>query len=82
MNSAIDDASGKSVLVSSGQHIISVVPTEATAKKEGDVPKNTAVEALKTYVQWFVGPDLAKKVNDKTVKSLTEAPDIDQDKSR
>ena len=67
-NSAIEDDKGK--LNSAGEHIISVIPAE-----EGkELDKKTAIELLKTYVQWFVGPDLAKKVDDSTVKSLLEAP--------
>jgi len=37
---------------------------------------------LSEYVQWFVGPDLAKKVNDSTVKSLTEAPGSEKNESK
>ena len=69
-NSAIDDESGKSSIKSAGEHIISVIPLE----EDQLVQKKTAVEVLKEYVQWFVGPDLAKKVDDSTVKSLTESP--------
>lgn len=70
-NSAIDSESGKPQLNSAGEHIISVLPLEA----ETPVQKKDAVEILQQYVQWFVGPDLAKKVNDSTVKSLDESPD-------
>ena len=70
INSAIDNESGKASLKSAGEHIISVLPL----KPETPVEKKTAIEVLQTYVQWFVGPDLAKKVDDSTVKSLLEAP--------
>lgn len=76
VNSAIDDSGDKSVLMSTGQHIISVIPTEAAAKADADVSKADAVKVLQTYIQWFIGPDFAKEVNDKTVKSLSEAPDV------
>lgn len=67
INSAVSD-DGK--IASAGEHVISVVP-----KKESPVlQKKDAIEVLKIYVQWFVGPDLASKVNDATVKSLTEDP--------
>ena len=33
-------------------------------------------------MQWFVGPDLKKKVNDSTVKSLTEAPGSEKNESK
>lgn len=70
LNSAINEKDdGK--LKSAGEHIISVVPL-----KEGEsVQKTTAIEVIKQYVQWFVGPDLASKINDSTVKSLTETPE-------
>lgn len=71
VNSAIDNESGKASLKSAGEHIISVLPLEAGK----DVEKAVAVEVIKAYVQWFVGPDLANKVTDKTVKSLAESPD-------
>lgn len=71
VNSAIDNKSGKASLKSAGEHIISVLPLEAGK----DVEKAVAVEVIKAYVQWFVGPDLANKVTDKTVKSLAESPD-------
>lgn len=71
INSAIDNESGKASLKSAGEHIISVLPLEAGK----DVEKAVAVEVIKAYVQWFVGPDLANKVTDKTVKSLAESPD-------
>lgn len=71
VNSAIDaEGKGKKELNSAGEHIISVIPT----KKEEPVEKAFAITVIKTYVQWFVGPDLASKVDDKTVKSLTESP--------
>lgn len=53
--------------------------TDKAAEKDISVPLEKAVEALKTYVQWFVGPDLAKKVTDKTVKPLAD-DDKDKDK--
>lgn len=71
VNSAIDNESGKASLKSAGEHIISVLPLEDGK----DVEKAVAVEVIKAYVQWFVGPDLANKVTDKTVKSLAESPD-------
>lgn len=82
VNSAIDDSGDKSVLMSTGQHIISVMPTEEAAKAEEDVPKYVAVKVLQTYIQWFIGPDFAKEVNDKTVKSLSEAPDVNDNSKK
>lgn len=73
-NSAISDDGDKTKIESAGEHIISVIPTEAAAKKKEKVIKKAALDALKLYVSWFVGPDLANKVNDNTVKSLAEAP--------
>lgn len=72
-NSAIEDKDGKAKLTSSGEHIISVMPIEGAEQKPLD--KKTAIAILKSYVQWFVGPDLANKVNDSTVKELSESPD-------
>ena len=75
-NSAIED--GKDKLNSAGEHIISAIPAE-----EGkELDKKTAIELLKTYVQWFVGPDLAKKVDSSTVKSLLEAPGTKKNDSK
>ena len=76
-NSAIEEKDGKSKINSAGEHIISVLPIDESKPVE----KKIAIELLKTYVQWFVGPDLANKVNDSTVKSLTEAPGY-EDKSK
>lgn len=79
VNSAIDESTGTAALTSSGEQIVSVIPTEAAANAKafdelGTMPKEDAVKILKTYVQWFVGPDLAKKVSNKTVIALTDAP--------
>lgn len=71
LNSAIDNDSGKASLTSAGEHIISVVPLE----KDGIIQKKDAIDIIKQYVQWFVGPDLASKVSDSTVKSLLESPE-------
>lgn len=71
-NSAFDDKGDKSTLKSAGQHIISVIPEKPDIKFE----KKDAIAILKEYVQWFVGPDLANKVNDSTVKQLDEAPNM------
>jgi len=46
VNSAIDDSGDKSVLMSTGQHIISVMPTEEAVKAKEDVPKDIAVKVL------------------------------------
>lgn len=75
LNSAINEKDdGK--LKSAGEHIISVIPL-----KEGEpVEKKTAIEVIKQYVQWFVGPDLANKINDSTVKSLNETPGTENNK--
>lgn len=65
-NSAIESDGKQTKLNSAGQHIISALPTE-----EGKlVEKEAALKALQTYVQWFVGPDLAKKVTDKVILPL------------
>ena len=69
-NSAIEEKDGKGKIKSAGEHIVSVLPID----EKKPIEKKVAVELLKTYVQWFVGPDLASKINDSTVKSLTEAP--------
>ena len=76
-NSAINDDGDKSTLESAGEQIISIIPTEAAAKNNENVIKKDAIGVLKEYVSWFVGPDLAKDVNNSTVKSLTEAPGAD-----
>ena len=70
LNSAIDDKDGKASINSAGEHIVSAIPL-----KEGEkIQKKDAVEVLKKYVQWFVGPDLAKKVDNNTVVPLTQSP--------
>ena len=74
-NSAIDDKDGKAKIKAAGEHLISVMPIDANKPLE----KKTAIDILKTYVQWFVGPDLAKKVDSLTVKSLKEAPGNEQE---
>lgn len=66
INSAVDN-DGKEELKSAGEHVISIIPSDG--KK---VKKSEAVKAIKDYVQWFVGPDLSNKVDDKTVKPLSE----------
>ena len=69
-NSALNGEGDKATLESAGQHVISVIP----AKSGINVKKAQAIKALKTYVSWFVGPDLANKINDSTVKPLDESP--------
>lgn len=69
-NSAIDGKDDKAKIKSAGEHVIGIRPA-----KEGEtIKKKDAVDMLATYVQWFVGPDLAKNVTDSTVKSLKESP--------
>lgn len=75
VNSAIDDAGNNPVLNSQGEHIISVIPTDNAAKKNIAVPLESAVAALKKYVHWFVGPDLAKKINEKNIGVLGDSND-------
>ena len=65
-NSALEGDGKDAKLASAGEHIISVIPNEG-----GVLQKADAIALLSEYVQWFVGPDLKKKVNDSTVKSLT-----------
>lgn len=67
-NSAVAEKGDE--ITSAGEHIISVLPE----KEGGEVKKADALSILKTYVQWFVGPDLAKKVTNETVIPLDEAP--------
>lgn len=65
-NSAIEGDGKSAKLNSAGQHIVSVL-----AAKEGDkVEKSKALKTLQDYVKAFVGPDLAKKVTDKTLMEL------------
>lgn len=76
-NSALEGDGKDAKLASAGEHIISVIPNEG-----GVLQKTDAIALLSEYVQWFVGPDLAKKVNDSTVKSLTEAPGSEKNESK
>lgn len=55
-NSAIENKDGS--FYGPGTHIILAVP----AKEGGECTKDGALEAIKTYVQWFVGPDIAGKL--------------------
>ena len=65
-NSAVESDGKQTKLNSAGQHIISALPV-----KEGEyIQKENALKALQTYVQWFVGPDLAKKVTDNVLLPL------------
>lgn len=76
-NSALEGDGKDAKLASAGEHIISVIPNEG-----GVLQKADAIALLSEYVQWFVGPDLKKKVNDSTVKSLTEAPGSKKNESK
>ena len=76
-NSALEGDGKDAKLASAGEHIISVIPNEG-----GVLQKADAIALLSEYVQWFVGPDLKKKVNDSTVKSLTEAPGSEKNESK
>lgn len=76
-NSALEGDGKDAKLASAGEHIISVIPNEG-----GVLQKVDAIALLSEYVHWFVGPDLAKKVNDSTVKSLTEAPGSEKNESK
>ena len=78
VNSAVDESGNKAVLISQGQQIVSVMPTDTAVKNKIELASNDAVSILKTYVQWFVGPDLAKKVTEHTVKALSESPNEDK----
>ena len=76
-NSALEGDGKDAKLASAGEHIISVIPNDG-----GVLQKADAIALLSEYVQWFVGPDLKKKVNDSTVKSLTEAPGSKKNESK
>lgn len=81
-NSAIEGDGKTAKVNSAGQHIISIL-----AVKEGDkVKKSSALEPLQNYVKAFVGPDLAKKVTDKTLMKLgsdeEKIPTENQDKAK
>ena len=65
-NSAIESDGKQTKLNSAGQHIVSVLPVEDGKM----VAKDLALASLQTYVQWFVGPDLSKKVTDKVILPL------------
>ena len=65
-NSAIESDGKQTKLNSAGQHIVSVLPAEDGKM----VAKDLALASLQTYVQWFVGPDLSKKVTDKVILPL------------
>ena len=52
-------------LETAGDHMIC-----ATPNLDSDVDKAGAVKILQSYVQWFAGPDLAKKVTDGSVKEI------------
>lgn len=66
-NSAVSENGNE--ITSAGEHIISVIPNEGK-----QIKKSVAIKVLKTYVQWFVGPDLAKTVDRSTVQPLDKAP--------
>lgn len=72
-NSAIEGEGKDAKVSSAGEHIISVFK-DSTGDKGGKLKKDDAVSMLKSYVQWFVGPDLAGKVNNSTVVPLEQAP--------
>ena len=76
INSAVDEKGTK--IESAGEHIVSVLPLNKGEK----VKKTDAVKVLKTYVQWFVGPDLADKVTDSTILSLNDSPDAPKDEKK
>ena len=67
-NSALEDDGKTAKLKSSGQHIISILAKDESSK----ILKSQAIIALKEYVNWFVGPDLAAKVKDDVVLPLGE----------
>lgn len=69
-NSAIAGKENDAKIKTAGEHIIAVKPIA----KDTTIKKKDAIQLLAKYVQWFVGPDLASKVTDSTVKSLTESP--------
>lgn len=52
-------------LETAGDHMICAAPSP-----DSDVDKAGAVKILQSYVQWFAGPDLAKKVTDGSVNEI------------
>ena len=57
-NSAIENKDGS--FYGAGTHIIVASP----AKEDGECTKQGALAILKTYVQWFSGPDIANKLTE------------------
>lgn len=70
INSAItnDNKDKEYALNGAGDHIISIMPKDNNVS----VPKDVAINALKTYVHWFAGPDLVYKVNKSNVKAIDD----------
>ena len=57
-NSAIENKDGS--FYGAGTHIIAA----SLAKEDGECTKQGALAILKTYVQWFSGPDIANKLTE------------------
>ena len=66
-NSAIEGDGSKAEFYGAGSHIVAAIPKDPN--KTPKIPKATAFEMLKTYIQWFSGPDIAGKL---TIDKLAE----------
>lgn len=67
-NSAIDvkdgDKTGKSAkFYGAGSHIIAAIPKETKGLDKNKIDKTDALNLIKTYVQWFSGPDVANNIS-------------------
>lgn len=70
-NSAIEGNGGKNAkFYGAGEHLIAAIPADQKGLDNNKVEKKDALEALTTYIQWFVGPDLKTSATEKDLKPL------------
>lgn len=66
VNSMIEGDGPKAKFMGPGQHIIMATPTSDKLQKE------EAFEAIKAYVSWFSGPDIASKITVDQLQAQTQ----------
>ena len=72
-NTALDGEGDNVTFYGAGQHLIAALPKSKDDGTEATITKDDAFEVLKIYVNWFSGPDMAKKLTIDMLKPLEEA---------
>lgn len=78
-NSAIEGEGKSAKFFGAGEHIIAYIPAKAEKNSTLTANKKDAYQKIKTYIQWFSGPDVAEKFKEDALIPM-EAEEISDKK--